>query len=144
MKPLGQKMCDELIDRIVGNFGEGALPVERYVFDVITRTPAGFTDAHVPGCELLSEVQNERFVWLVFDPNPQNLAAVLTLLRRLKIEDASGLEMLPAELPQFFDDMDCDFYAMTVDGAWLAAASHSDQICDGQRMVWRAKRSAHV
>ena len=134
---LSDAECKAALGRIVSEFGDGHIKEGQYVFDVITRLPAGFAEKRLTINELISSLKSQTMLLVIFDPHSANNASRLHLLHSLGIdEDVPGVKVARENLARFFADNDCDFYVTAIDGALLAAASHEDEFRGKDRVVW--------
>jgi hypothetical protein len=122
--------------RIVADFGDGAVRENMYLFDQITRLPAGCTDQRITARKALAGIPEESIV-LLFDRHPNNRPCTRHLAQILGAPDAPGFVLSRSEAESALNECDqCDLYLTTLDGRLLLVACHEDTLSDGERVVW--------
>jgi len=138
MKPyyiLQPTECLRILQKIVSEFGEGDLIYNEYVFDLITRLPAGFSETKISSNKIQFSFARHPDICIIFDP--KNRIYTNQLLRdRCIDEDAQGLKIVLDDLSQFISAPDCDLYITSMDGQLLGACSHEDVWIGSERLIW--------
>jgi hypothetical protein len=135
MKTVSEQLARQILDRIIADFGDGEFSPSKYVFEQITRLPAGYSSQR----QMLGDAINsldESAVIVLLDPHPNNRTSAQTVAAHVGAPGTFAFEMPTKELFHIMSFDECDMCITTLGGRLLIVGCHEDTVVNGEREVW--------
>ena len=139
VEALDDATINECLQRFVADFGDGELRAGKYVFDQMTRLPAGASSCRMKVREIGVLIGGGPVV-LILDPHPQNRPFARKVAESLGAPSALGFRVSEQEVLQALEFVECDMYVATLEKDLLIVGCHEDEVIGGEREIWALLR----
>jgi len=141
MDALDKTWQDALARNIVGQYGDGVLRYDKYLFEQITRLPPGTSARRIKAGRFASAIAEDKTI-VFLDPHTSNRKFAQEVAAHCGDSDALAFSVQSEKILGVLQFSNCDMYLLSPEGTLLAVATHEDSEEDGERMIWIPQANA--
>jgi hypothetical protein len=137
MQTITESRRKEISNAIVREFGNGELVSGHYLFEQVTRLPAGFVVGRLKPSVAVARLRGRHDKCLViFDPHLNNARFVSEVVQVFGLPVVPGVVASLDEVEKLLSFDNCDMYVTNLDGRLLMIGCHENEVSDGEQFVW--------